>query len=113
MCDLGQVHYGIDEETDEHGVPLSGMRFALVRVFSPIYLLKVAWRKVAARKDANKRKAAAYRLPRKSRFQEVNRTGRRRLSRVEAARLCKGYSKTSGCTGIWCAPRSTGSLAIG
>ena len=42
VCDLGQVHYGIDEETDEHGVPLSGMRFALVRVFSPIYLLKVA-----------------------------------------------------------------------
>jgi hypothetical protein len=106
--------YGIDEETGEHGVPLSGMRFALVRVLSAIYLLKVAWRKVVATKDANKRKASAYQPPTKSRIREVNRTGGRRgFSRVEAARLCKGYSKTSGCTGIWCAPRPTRSLVIG
>ena len=56
VCDFGQVPYGIDEETSEHGVPLSGMRFALVRVFSPIYLLKVAWAQSCSKERRKQKK---------------------------------------------------------
>ena len=35
--------YHIDEETGQHGIPLSSMRLALVRAFSAVYLFKVTW----------------------------------------------------------------------
>lgn len=103
--------YRIDEEAGEHGVPLSGMRFALVRVFSAIYLLKVAWRGTAARKDTSGRKVSAYQLPRKSRIRGADQMGgRREFLQVEAGHFWKGYLKTSGCMGIWYVPRLTRSL---
>ena len=53
MCEA----YGNDEETGQHGIPLSGMWFTLIHVFCIIYLLKVAWCSAVVKKDGNGERA--------------------------------------------------------